>query len=484
MHPIIPVVLAGGSGTRLWPLSRDLFPKQLINLFSDHTMLQNTVLRLSGLENLTAPIVLCNEKNRFMTAEQFRAIDVTPEAIILEPVGRNTAPAIAVAALKACQVHPEAVLLVLPADHHILYPDRFHDALKTGVSFTEKGFLITFGIVPTAPETGYGYIRKGTPLGTRNEPDTLDGKTAYEIERFVEKPDLKTAETYVASGDFCWNSGMFMFKAAIVLEELKKYAPEMVASCEESIAKGREDLDFFRLNPEAFASCPGDSIDYAVMEKTDRGAMIPMDAGWNDLGSWEALWQVGDKDANDNVLKGDVMAHDVKNSYLHSTGRLISAVGLENHIVVETADAVLISPRNRVQDIKRLVDRLKSDRRIESSAHRKVYRPWGASESIQTSDRFKVNRLTVKPGERLSLQKHFNRAEHWIVVRGTALVDKADDHFLLKEDESTYIPAGTTHRLENPGRIDLELIEIQTGSYLGADDIERFADDYGRQNDD
>ncbi len=480
MHPIIPVVLAGGTGTRLWPLSRDLFPKQLISLVSDHTMLQNTVLRLSGLGNMTPPIVLCNEKNRFMTAEQFRAIGITPEAIILEPVGRNTAPAIAVAALKALHVNPEAVLLVLPADHHILHPDKFHRSLKTGISYAEEGFLITFGIVPTSPETGYGYIRKGAPLDT---PDTPDSAAVYRIDRFVEKPDLKTAETYVASDNFCWNSGMFMFKASIVLEELKKFVPEMIASCEKSILDGREDLDFFRLNSEAFAACPGDSIDYAVMEKTDRGAMIPMDAGWNDLGSWEALWQVGKKDANDNVLKGDVMAHDVKNSYLHSTGRLISAVGLEDHIVVETSDAVLISPRNRVQDVKRLVDRLKSDHRIESTAHKKVYRPWGASESIQTANRFKVNRLKVKPGARISLQKHFNRAEHWIVVRGTALVCKADKRFILKEDESTYIPAGTTHRLENPGKIDLELIEIQTGSYLGEEDIERVEDDYGRHND-
>lgn len=483
MHPIIPVVLAGGSGTRLWPLSRDLFPKQLINLVSDRTMLQNTVLRLTGLRNLTPPIVLCNEKNRFMTAEQFRAIGIVPEAIILEPVGRNTAPAIAIAALKAVRVNTEAILLVLPADHHILHLDKFHGALKTGIAFAEKDFLITFGIVPTAPETGYGYIRKGAPLDSLNTSGVQDRMAAHEIERFVEKPDLKTAETYVASGDFCWNSGMFMFKAAIVLEELRKFVPEMVVFCEESIARGREDLDFFRLNPESFAACPENSLDYAVMEKTDRGAVIPMDAGWNDLGSWEALWQVGEKDANDNVVKGDVLAHDVKNSYLHSTGRLISAVGLENHIVVETPDAVLISPRNRVQDVKRLVDHLKAERRIESSAHRKVYRPWGASESIQASDRFKVNRLTVKPDARLSLQKHFNRAEHWIVVRGTALVDKASDHFILKEDESTYIPAGTAHRLENPGKIDLELIEIQTGSYLGDEDIERLDDDYGRHND-
>jgi mannose-1-phosphate guanylyltransferase/mannose-1-phosphate guanylyltransferase/mannose-6-phosphate isomerase len=418
-----------------------------------------------------------------MTAEQLRTMDTMPEAIILEPVGRNTAPAVAVAALKALSVHDGAVLLVLPADHYIADRKKFHNALNAAIPFAREDFLITFGIVPTAPETGYGYIKKSTTLESSENSGQSDDGRVYAIERFVEKPDLATAETYVASGDYCWNSGMFMFKAATVLEELKKYAPEMVSACEKAMAGGLEDLDFFRLNPQAFSACPSDSIDYALMEKTERGAMIPMDAGWNDLGSWEALWQVGGKDGKDNVIKGDVLIHDVKNSYLHSTGRLISAVGLEDHIVVETADAILISPRSRVQDVKRLVNRLKADDRIESKAHRKMYRPWGASESIHSSDRFEVKRLTVKPGARISLQKHFNRAEHWIVVKGTAHVTRGKEDFLLKEDESTYIPAGTTHRLENPGRIELELIEIRTGSYLGENDIERFDDDYGRHSD-
>jgi len=484
MDPIIPVILAGGSGTRLWPLSRDLFPKQLIGLTSDQTMLQNTVHRLSGLENLNNPIVICNEQNRFMTAEQLRAIDVSPEAIILEPMGRNTAPAVAVAVLKALSVHPDAVLVVLPADHYIAHTNKFHECLEAGIPYALEDFLVTFGIIPATPETGYGYIKKGAPLENRTGSGNVPALAAFAIERFVEKPTLKVAKEYVASGDYCWNSGMFMFKAATVLNELKRYVPDMVAACEKAMETGREDLDFFRLNPDAFAACPSDSIDYAVMEKTDRGAMIPMDAGWNDLGSWEALWQVGGKDSHDNVIKGDVLIHDVKNSYLHSTGRLISAVGLEDHIVVETADAILISPRNRVQDVKRLVNHLKEHDRIESKAHRKMYRPWGASESIHSSDRFEVKRLTVKSGARISLQKHFNRAEHWIVVKGTALVARGDTEFLLKEDESTYIPAGTIHRLENPGRIDLELIEIRTGSYLGENDIERFDDDYGRHNED
>jgi mannose-1-phosphate guanylyltransferase/mannose-1-phosphate guanylyltransferase/mannose-6-phosphate isomerase len=484
MSPIIPVILAGGSGTRLWPLSRDMFPKQLIPLTSELTMLQNTVHRLSGLDNLSSPIIICNEKNRFMTAEQLRAIDVAAETIILEPVGRNTAPAVAVAALKGLSVDPESVLMVLPADHHIADGARFHEALRTGVALAAKDFLVTFGIVPAAPETGYGYIKKGAPLGNRTGSGAGGAMAAHAIDQFVEKPDIKVAEGYVASGNYCWNSGMFMFKASAVLEELNRHAPEMVAACKKAMKAGREDLDFFRLDPEAFAECPSDSIDYAVMEKTDRGAMIPMDAGWNDLGSWEALWQVGGKDAHDNVIKGDVLVHDVKNSYLHSTGRLISAVGLENHIVVETPDAVLISPRNRVQDVKRLVNRLKADERTESETHRKMYRPWGASESVQSSERFEVKRLTVKPEARISLQKHFNRAEHWIVVKGTAMVVKDKETFLLKEDESIYIPAGVVHRLENPGKIDLELIEIRTGSYLGENDIERFDDDYGRHNGD
>ena len=482
MHPIIPVILAGGSGTRLWPLSRDLFPKQLIPLASEQTMLQNTVERLSGIENLGNPIVICNEKNRFMTAEQLMAVQVTPEAIILEPMGKNTAPAVAVAALRALSIHPDAVLLVLPADHHIEHRNRFHEALRTGIRFAMEDFLITFGIVPTAPETGYGYIKRGSPLDNQCNSDLPADTAVWAIERFVEKPDLDTAETYLASGDYCWNSGMFMFKAAAVLGELKKFAPAMVAACEKATQSGLEDLDFFRLNRDAFAACPADSIDYAVMEKTDRGAVIPMDVGWNDLGSWEALWLAGGKDENDNVIKGDVLVHDVKKSYLHSTSRLVSAVGLEDHIVVETADAVLISPRDRVQDVKHLVNGLKNAGRIESRAHRRMYRPWGASETLHSAERFEVKRLTVKPGARISLQKHSNRAEHWIVVKGTARVVRGEEKYILKENESTYIPAGVTHRLENPGKIPLELIEIRSGTCIEENDIERFDDDYGRHN--
>jgi mannose-1-phosphate guanylyltransferase/mannose-6-phosphate isomerase len=482
MPPIIPVILAGGSGTRLWPLSRELFPKQLIPLASDRTMLQNTVERLSGLENLVNPIVICNEQNRFMTAEQLRAIDVDPQAIILEPVGRNTAPAVAVAALKSLAIDSDAILLVLPADHYIEDINRFHEALSTGVLFARENFLITFGIVPTAPETGYGYIKKGHTIDNIGDSASQATIAGYAIDRFVEKPDRKKAKRYLSSGDYFWNSGMFMFKASAVLAELHKFESEIVSACDKAIQAGLEDLDFFRLNPEAFSACPANSIDYAVMEKTDRGAMIPMDACWNDLGSWEALWHVGGKDENDNVIKGDVLTHEVKNSYLHSTGRLISAVGLADHIVVETADAVLICPRNRVQDIKRLVDNLKSAERIESRAHRKMYRPWGASENIHVSDRFEVKRLTVKPDSRISLQKHSRRAEHWIIVKGTAHVIKGDEKFRLKENESTYIPAGTIHRLENIGKNPLELIEIQTGNYLGENDIERFDDDYGRHH--
>ena len=477
MHAIVPVVLAGGSGTRLWPLSRDLYPKQLIPLPKHETMLQSTLSRLAGLEGVAAPIVIGNEKTRFMTAEQLRVMGISPAAIILEPVGRNTAPAVAVAALRTQVNTPEALLLVLPADHYIEHPGRFREVLTRAVPHARKGRLITFGILPTTPETGYGYIRKGAPLSEAAED-------AFAIDRFVEKPDLATAETYLASGEYLWNSGMFLFRADIVLAELEAFAPDMVAACRKAVEAGVSDLDFFRLDREAFTLSPSDSIDYAVMEKTDRGAVIPLDAGWNDLGSWEALWQVGKKDENENVVKGDILIHDVKNSYLHGESRLVAAVGLSDHIVVETADAVLIAPRDRVQDVKKLVERLKTAKRPESATHRTVYRPWGSSETIHAAARFDVKRLTVKPGARISLQKHFNRAEHWIIVNGSALVKKGEDQFLLKEDESTYIPAGMLHRLENPGKMDLELIEIRTGSYLGEDDIDRIEDDYGRHDED
>lgn len=472
---IIPVILAGGSGTRLWPLSREQYPKQLLSLVDDRTMLQNTVLRLTSFDGVGNILVICNEDHRFMVAEQLRAIGVSDASIVLEPVGRNTAPAVAVAALKALEMSNDAVLMVLPADHSIEEVESLHKAIEAGRDLARNDFLITFGIVPKSPETGYGYIRKGAPVS-----DNGSSGQAVSIAEFVEKPDASTAELYLKSGEYCWNSGMFMFRADRVLSELERFVPDIVAACRKAVDEGRKDLDFFRLGKEAFSACPSDSIDYAVMEKTDRGAMIPLSAGWNDLGSWDALWQVGQKDAQGNVIRGDVLTHDVKNSFLHAESRMIAAVGLENHVVVETADAVLIAPRDRVQEVKKIVSQLKTVMRVEAAIHKKVYRPWGSYEGIDLSDNFQVKRITVKPGARLSLQKHFHRAEHWVVVRGTALVTKGDKEFILKEDESTYIPLGIVHRLENPGKIDLELIEVQSGSYLGEDDIVRYEDVYGR----
>lgn len=474
---IIPVILSGGSGSRLWPLSRELYPKQLLKLVDDHTMLQNTLLRLSELAEVADPVVICNEQHRFMVAEQLRTIGVAPESIVLEPVGRNTAPALATAALKVANNAEDPLLLVLPSDHVIEDVPAFHHALKAGARLAGDGYLVTFGIVPHQPETGYGYIRKGEPL---QAGDAGMGGGAVRIAEFVEKPDLETARVYLESNAYCWNSGMFMFRASRVLEELERHVPEIVAACSRAVAQGVTDLDFFRLEKEAFAACPSDSIDYAVMEKTDRGAMVPLSVGWSDLGSWDSLWQTGVKDADENVIQGDVITLDVKNSYLSASSRMLAAVGLEDHVVVETSDAVLISPRDRVQDVKKVVERLRASQRPEANIHRKAYRPWGAYENIDVSDRFQVKRITVKVGGCLSLQKHFHRAEHWTVVRGTARVTRGEEVFILKEDESTYIPLGTMHRLENPGKIPLELIEVQSGSYLGEDDIERFEDVYGR----
>ena len=471
---IVPVILAGGSGTRLWPLSREMYPKQLINLINEKTMLQETCMRLAGLENIGNPIVICNDNHRFMVAEQLREIEVATESILLEPVGRNTAPALAIAALKLLSMGLDPLLLILPADHIIKDLSVFHDALNSGESLAQEGFFVTFGIVPEMAETGYGYIRKGEQLRR------VGNIEVFKIEAFVEKPGKKSAEEYFKSGLYCWNSGMFMFKASQVIEELKKFASDIVKACERSLKAGKEDLDFFRLDAEAFEACPSDSIDYALMENTDKGVMVSLKAGWNDLGSWEALWKVGEKNRNGNVMQGDVLTHDVKNSYLKATHRMIAAVGLENHIIIETSDAVLISPRDRAQEVKQLVDQLKSSERSEAILHRKVYRPWGSYEGIALSSRFQVKRITVNPGSILSLQKHFHRSEHWIVVKGTATVTKGDDTFVLQEDESTYIPLGVTHRLENPGKIDLEIIEVQSGSYLGEDDIVRFEDVYGR----
>lgn len=472
---ILPVILAGGSGTRLWPLSRELYPKQLIDMYNEHTMLQNTVLRLNGIKDLGAPIVVCNEAHRFMTAEQLRKIEVAPHTILLEPVGRNTAPAIALAALKALETKEDPILLVLPADHVIERVDAFHTAVTAGLTLAQKDKLITFGVIPDTPETGYGYIKKG---------EILDRDTgASKIERFVEKPDRGTAEGYIKSGEFCWNSGMFMFRASAIVKELEIHAPDMIKPCEDVIAKGAQDLDFFRLSREGFKDIPSDSIDYAVMEKTSNGIVIPFDGGWNDLGSFDALWQTGHKDTDLNVIQGDVLTHDVTQSYIKSESSLIAAVGVHKFVIVETKDAILVSPRDRVQDVKKIVKQLKDKNRDESVTHRKVYRPWGSYETIDIESRFQVKRITVKPGAKLSLQKHYHRAEHWTVVSGTAIITRGDEEMLLKEDESSYIPLGTLHRLENPGRIPLELIEVQSGSYLGEDDIVRFDDVYGRKKD-
>jgi len=470
---IIPVILAGGSGTRLWPLSRQLYPKQLINIYNEHTMLQNTVLRLEGIEKLGSPIVVCNEEHRFMTAEQLREIEIDPYAIILEPVGRNTAPAIALAALKAIRNNNDPILLVLPADHVIEKIKEFHLAVEAGCEYAEKKDLITFGIIPDSPETGYGYIKKGELLE--------QGTGASKIERFVEKPDLDTAKEYIESGSYCWNSGMFMFKASAILDELENHAPKILEACKKVIAAGVQDLDFFRLGLKEFKEIPSDSIDYAVMEKTQKGVVVPFNADWNDLGSFDALWQAGRKDESLNVIKGDVLTQDVKESYISSESRLITAVGIEKFVIVETKDAILVSPRDRVQDVKKIVKQLKDQNRDEAISHQKVYRPWGSYETIDIEPRFQVKRITVKPGAKLSLQKHFHRAEHWTVVSGSAVITKGEEQMLLKEDESTYIPLGVLHRLENPGKIALELIEVQSGSYLGEDDIVRFDDVYGRK---
>lgn len=504
---ITPVILSGGAGSRLWPLSRELYPKQLLPLVSEATMLQETQLRLNGLENLLAPLVVCNESHRFMVAEQLRQAQVPAGAILLEPVGRNTAPAVAVAALQARKAGDDPVLLVLPADHVIIDGETFRNAVLYGAEFARAGKMVTFGIVPTKPETGYGYIRADrachSSLVTCHLPKTKDqgpmandptaqavvtndqgpmtnDATGFTVAQFIEKPDLPTAESYLAAGDYFWNSGMFMFRASRYLEELEKFAPEMLACCREALNKAQRDLDFVRLDAAAFAACPKDSIDYAVMEKTAEAVVIPLDAGWSDVGSWSALWEVGTTDRDGNVVRGDVLTHDSRNCYLHATGRMVAAVGLEDHVVVETADAVLVARRDRAQEVKAIVDQLKQQGRGEALLHRKVNRPWGAYECIDASERFQVKRITVNPGASLSLQMHHHRAEHWIVVRGTARITRGEDTVILSENQSTYIPLGVQHRLENPGLIPLELIEVQSGSYLGEDDIVRFEDRYGR----
>jgi mannose-1-phosphate guanylyltransferase/mannose-6-phosphate isomerase len=470
---LTPVILSGGAGTRLWPLSRELHPKQLLTLTGTRTMLQQTALRLEGL-GATPPVIVCNEAHRFLVAEQLRQLKVEPRAIVLEPIGRNTAPAIALAAhatLKGvAESAADPVLLVLPADHVVRDVPAFQGAVRVALPAAQQGQLVTFGIVPTAPETGYGYIQRGAQRGA-----------VHAIARFVEKPDPKRALEFVESGDYYWNSGMFMFGARRYLAELARLAPEMSQICAAAFAAARADLDFIRIPAEAFAGCPADSIDYAVMEKTADAVVVPLAAGWSDVGSWAALYAASEADARGNVAHGDVLSEDSEGCYLHSESRLVSAVGLKDHVVVETKDAVLVTPKSRVQDVKKLVLQLKERGRYEHSLHREVFRPWGSYDSLEAGPRFQVKRLKIKPGATLSLQLHHHRAEHWVVVAGTARITRGEEVFLLEENQSTYIPIGVKHRIENPGMIPLEIIEVQSGSYLGEDDIVRFEDRYGRQ---
>ena len=475
--PLIPVILCGGTGTRLWPLSRASYPKQYWPLGSsgEDTLLQQTQQRLAGIDNLGDPLLICNDDHRFIVAEQMRQIGVEPNSILLEPMGRNTAPAVAVATLKATARGEDPLLLVLAADHLIRDADHFRTAIEAGRAAADAGRLVTFGIVPTAPETGYGYIEAAEPLQS-------GALTPVPIARFVEKPNRATAEQFLASGRFTWNSGMFLFKASAMLAELERLAPDVVSCCRAAIEHDVSDLEFLRLDHDAFAQCPDVAIDVAVMERTNLGTVLPLAAGWSDVGSWSALWDTSDRDANGNVLRGRVISDGSRNCYLRSEHRLVVGLGVENLVVVETDDAVLIADRSQAQNVKTIVKKLEADGSPEGKAHRKIYRPWGAYTGVVEDSRWQVKRISVKPGASLSLQMHHHRAEHWIVVKGTALVERDGEEQLLGENQSTYIPMGCKHRLTNPGRIPVEMIEVQSGEYLGEDDIVRFKDLYGRND--
>lgn len=467
---IFPVILAGGAGSRLWPLSRQLYPKQFLPLGeSELTLLQSTIQRLQGLE-CAQPILICNDQHRFLAAEQVRQLGLEQVTILLEPVSRNTAPAIALAALQATSREKDSILLVLAADHLVRDVAAFQECVRKALPLAEAGKLVTFGIVPTHPETGYGYLEKGREI--------VPG--CFAVNRFVEKPDLPAAEDYVGTGDYYWNSGMFLFRASRYLEELERLQPNILSTCRSALKQGSQDLYFTRIDQAAFAACPEQSIDYAVMEKTSEAAMVPLDAGWSDVGSWSALWDVSAKSPEGNVLKGDVLQQDTRNTYVHSESRLVAAVGVDDLMIIETKDAVLVAHKNHVQDVKSIVERIRNDGRHEHINHRKVFRPWGMYDSIDNGHRYQVKRITVRPGAKLSVQMHHHRAEHWIVVSGTAKVTKGDKTYLVSENQSTYIPVGQVHALENPGVIPLELIEVQSGAYLGEDDIVRLQDVYGR----
>jgi mannose-1-phosphate guanylyltransferase/mannose-6-phosphate isomerase len=467
---IIPVILSGGSGTRLWPLSRKQYPKQYLPLAGDNTMLQETILRLNGLDNLADPIIICNADHRFIVAEQCQQIDIKNPTILLEPIGRNTAPAIAAAALQSINSSDGSILLVLSADHVIQDIDVFHQAINIASKQAQEGKLATFGIVPTDANTGYGYIK--------SSHENIDG--AYKVEEFVEKPDLKTAESYLEQGNYLWNSGMFMFKADVLIDELTTHSPSIIAAVKDAVNNATQDLDFIRLDEQAFASSPSDSIDYALMEKSDNVVVMPLDAQWNDIGSWSALHDIGLKDINGNVIQGDVFTEETTNTYISANHHMVATIGVQDLVIVDTPNATLISTKDKVQEVKKIVEQLQQQDREEQFCHRKVYRPWGWYDSIEVGVHFQVKRLHVNPGAKLSLQMHYKRAEHWVVVSGTATAINGEDVLTLTEGDSTYIPIGTIHGLENKTNEQLEIIEVQSGTYLGEDDIVRFEDIYGR----
>jgi len=465
---IYPAIMCGGNGTRLWPLSRALFPKQFLPLVNDTSMLQDTLLRLP--KNSSDPLFICNEEHRFLVAEQVRQLSQEQSTILLEPEGRNTAPAVALAAIYALEKDKDALLLVLAADHVIQDTVAFHQAVEHASLAAQDGKLVTFGIVPTHAETGYGYIKKGREQGVGT----------FDVAKFVEKPNAQVANDYLASGDYLWNSGMFLFKASRYIDELAKHRSDILEKCQKAMKDVEQDLDFLRPSKTDFLACASESIDYAVMEKTDSAVVIPLDAGWSDVGSYSALWEVCEQNADKNVIKGDVIAQQTTNSYIHSQNKLIATVGVDNLVIIDTPDAVLVANKDKVQEVKNIVEQLKSENRSEAVLHREAYRPWGKYDCIDIGERFQVKRITVKPGAKLSVQMHHHRAEHWVIVSGTAKVTIDEKTKLLSENQSVYIPIGAVHALENPGKLPLEMIEVQSGSYLGEDDIVRFEDKYGR----